>query len=114
LRQSVKFHKEAGVFVWEELKKVTNKRIKHFLAEPIVLGAGISPSEYDEDGKYYYISMASIKNWEFEKETARLVSDEYASKHQDKAIRKNDIILAGSGEYASKHQDKAIRKMILF
>lgn len=98
LRQSVKFHKEAGVFVWEELKKVTNKRIKHFLAEPIVLGAGISPSEYDEDGKYYYISMASIKNWEFEKETARLVSDEYASKHQDKAIRKNDIILAGSGE----------------
>jgi len=110
LRQSVKFHKEAGVFVWEELKKVTNKRIKHFLAEPIVLGAGISPSEYDEDGKYYYISMASIKNWEFEKETARLVSGEYASKHQDKAIRKNDIILAGSGEYASKHQDKAIRK----
>jgi len=98
LRQSVKFHKEAGVFVWEELKKVTNKRIKHFLAEPIVLGAGISPSEYDEDGKYYYISMASIKNWEFEKETARLVSDEYASKHQDKAIRKNDIILACSGE----------------
>ncbi len=98
LRQSVKFHKEAGVFVWEELKKVTNKRIKHFLAEPIVLGAGISPSEYDEDGKYYYISMASIKNWEFEKETARLVSDEYASKHQDKAIRKNDIILARSGE----------------
>jgi len=63
-----------------------------------VLGAGISPSEYDEDGKYYYISMASIKNWEFEKETARLVSDEYASKHQDKAIRKNDIILACSGE----------------
>jgi len=98
LRQSVKFHKEAGVFVWEELKKVTNKRIKHFLAEPIVLGAGISPSEYDEDGKYYYISVASIKNWEFEKETARLVSDEYASKHQDKAIRKNDIILARSGE----------------
>lgn len=97
LRQSVKFHKEAGVFVWEELKKVTNKRIKHFLTEPIVLGAGISPSEYDEDGKYYYISMASIKNWEFEKETARLVSDEYASKHQDKAIRKNDIILARSG-----------------
>jgi len=97
LRQSIKFHKEAGVFVWEELKKVTNKRIKHFLAEPIVLGAGISPSEYDEDGKYYYISVASIKNWEFEKETARLVSDEYASKHQDKAIRKNDIILACSG-----------------
>jgi len=97
LRQSVKFHKEAGVFVWEEFKKVTNKRIKHFLAEPIVLGAGISPSEYDEDGKYYYISVASIKNWEFEKETARLVSDEYASKHQDKAIRKNDIILACSG-----------------
>jgi len=59
--------KKQVFFVWEELKKVTNKRIKHFLAEPIVLGAGISPSEYDEDGKYYYISMASIKNWNLKK-----------------------------------------------
>jgi len=55
IRQSVKFHREAGAFVVSQLKKVTDKKIKHFLAEPIVLGKGVSPSDYDDNGDYFYV-----------------------------------------------------------
>jgi len=37
LRDSVKFHRQAGNFVLDELKSKTNKKIKDFIAEPIVL-----------------------------------------------------------------------------
>ena len=42
--------------------------------------------------------MATIKNWKFEKENARLVTDKYASDNQNKTVQVNDIILARSGE----------------
>ena len=48
------------------MKKITNAKIKDFLSESIVLGASISPSDYDENGDYYYVSMANIKNLKFE------------------------------------------------
>ncbi len=98
IRQSVKFHREAGAFVIGQLKKVTDKKIKHFLAEPIVLGKSVSPSNYDDNGDYFYISMANIKNWKFESEDSKLVSNEYSSENQNKTVAKNDILIARSGE----------------
>ena len=98
IRQSVKFHRGAGIFVMEQLKKITDKKIKHFIAEPIVLGKGVSPSNYDNNGDYFYISMANIKNWKFESEDAKLVSKEYSDKNQNKIVAKDDILVARSGE----------------
>jgi restriction endonuclease S subunit len=98
IRQSVKFHREAGEFVISQLKKVTDKKLKHFLAEPIVLGKGVSPSNYDDSGDYFYVSMANIKNWKFETEDAKLVSNEYANENKNKTVAKNDILIARSGE----------------
>lgn len=99
LRNSVKFHRQAGQFVLEELAKITSKKIKDYIAEPIVLGKGISPAQYDdENGEYYYLSMATIKNWKFEKENARLVTDQFATDNENKTIKNDDILLARSGE----------------
>ena len=98
LRNSVKFHRQAGQFVLGELTEITSKKIKDFIAEPIILGKGISPAQYDDNGEYYYLSMATIKNWKFEKENARLVTDKFANDNQNKTIQINDIILARSGE----------------
>jgi len=98
LRNSVKFHRQAGQFVLEELAKTTCKKIKDFISEPIVLGKGISPSQYDDKGEYYYLSMATIKNWKFEKGNARLVTDKFATDNKNKTVKKNDILLARSGE----------------
>ena len=98
MRQSVKFHREAGIFVLKELRKITDKKIKYFLSEPIVLGSGVSPSNYNDNGDFYYVSMANIKNWKFESEDSKLVSKEYSDKIKNKTVSKDDIILARSGE----------------
>ena len=98
LRCSAKFHRNAGAFVINELNKTTTKRIKHFLSEPIVLGASVSPNDYDDDGNYQYISMATIKNWKFDANCANFISDVYSESKSTKNVKKNDIILARSGE----------------
>ncbi|MCL2049041.1 MAG: restriction endonuclease subunit S [Defluviitaleaceae bacterium] len=98
LRFSTKFHRSAGAFVMEQLQGITNKKIKHYLAEPIVLGESVSPNDYFDDGEYFYISMATIKNWRFESEDAKRVSKAYSDIKQAKTIRRNDILLARSGE----------------
>jgi type I restriction enzyme S subunit len=98
LRFSVKFHCDAGAFVMEQLTAITNKKIKHFLSEPIVLGTSVSPSDYSDDGDYYYISMATIKSWSFDAEGANLLKGSYVNGKQKKTVRKNDILLARSGE----------------
>ena len=98
LRFSVKFHRDSGNFVMQELMNRTDKKIKHYLAEPIVLGASVSPSDYSDDGEFCYISMATIKNWRFDLESASTVSKKYSDSKQVKTVRKNDIILARSGE----------------
>lgn len=98
IRQSVKFHRNAGYFVIKELKKITNKKIKDYISEPIVLGKSVSPKDYDKNGDYYYVSMATIKNWKFECEDSKLVSIEYSNKNQNKTVAKNDILIARSGE----------------
>lgn len=81
-----------------QLTSVTDKKIKHFLSEPIVLGASVSPDDYSEDGEFYYISMATIKGWSFNSEGASTVSKDYSDAKAEKTVRKNDIILARSGE----------------
>lgn len=81
-----------------ELNRLTTKRIKHFLSEPIVLGASVSPSDYDNSGDYCYISMATIKTWRFDEKGANTVSNSYAELKLAKTVRKNDIILTRSGE----------------
>ena len=98
LRCSVKFHRETAKFVESELRNRTDKSVKDFLAEDIVLGAGVSPDNYDDDGEFYYVAMSSIKSWNFDKESARSVSDEYANKNQAKSVKEADIIMARSGE----------------
>lgn len=98
LRFSVKYHRPAGDFVMKQLTGITDKKIKHFLAEPIVLGASVSPKDYDENGEFSYISMATIKTWTFDAESASTVADGFSDTKLAKTVKKDDIILARSGE----------------
>ena len=98
LRYSVKYHRKSGQFVYDELGKISNKKIKDFISEPIILGKSISPENYDENGNYFYISMFDIKSWYFDKENCKTISDYYYSSNQKKTVKKDDIILARSGE----------------
>ena len=97
-RFSVKFHRPAGEFVLQELNNITSSKIKSYLDIPIELGASISPCDYDENGKYLYISMATIKSWEFDEENASGVSKVYSENNLNKTVKKGDIIMARSGE----------------
>ena len=58
----------------------------------------MSPNDYDDDGNYQYISMATIKNWKFDANCANFISDVYSESKSTKNVKKNDIILARSGE----------------
>lgn len=97
-RMGVRFHNLAGEYLHSFLSKMSDKKIKDFLAEPIVLGTSVSPSDYDENGEYYYIAMSNIKTWAFDDENCKKVSDNYSQNNQNKTIQKNDILLARSGE----------------
>jgi len=97
-RMGMRFHNKAGKYLYSFLVSNTNKRVKDFLAEPIVLGKSVSPSDYDEEGEYYYIAMSNIKTYAFDAEDCKRVSDEYAKSNQNKTVQKGDILLARSGE----------------
>ncbi len=62
------------------------------------MGANVSRSDYDDEGNYRYISMATIKNWNFDFDSANVVSAVYSEAKSVKSVKKNDIILARSGE----------------
>lgn len=98
LRFSAKFHREAGSYVMSQLTDITDKKIKHYISEPIVLGASISPEDYSDGEDCFYISMATIKGWQFDSDSANTVSKAYSDSKADKTVRMNDIILARSGE----------------
>ena len=98
LRFSAKFHRPAGEYVENELRRIGKKRFKHYLLEPIVLGASIAPTDCCEEGEFCYISMATIKTWEFDKDSTNIVSNSYSEAKKEKSVKKNDIILARSGE----------------
>lgn len=97
-RMGVRFHNKAGVYMQNFLENLTDKRIKNFISEPIVLGKSVSPKNYDEDGEYYYIAMSNIKTWAFDPEDCKTVSETYASSNLNKTVQKDDILLARSGE----------------
>lgn len=96
-RFGYRFQHKSGKYMMNFLKSKTSKRIKDYVAIPISLGASVSPSQYDEDGEYYYISMATVKKFYFDKEDAKRVSDEYSIQNLNKAVKKNDIIMTRSG-----------------
>lgn len=97
-RMGIRFHNKAGVYIQNFLENLTDKRIKDFISEPIVLGKSVSPKDYDEDGEYYYIAMSNIKTWAFDPEDCKKVSEDYASSNLNKTVQKGDILLARSGE----------------
>ena len=99
-RMSYNFHNMAEKYLWNFMLSKTDKRIKDFISDPIVLGESISPEQYDEDGDYYYIAMSNIKTWAFESKDCKKVKKTYAemAMKKGKCIKKNDIILARSGE----------------
>ncbi|HEX9959676.1 MAG TPA: restriction endonuclease subunit S, partial [Pyrinomonadaceae bacterium] len=98
LRFSAKFHRPAAKFVESQLRGITDKSIIDFLAEDIVLGASVSPDDYDDNGEFYYVAMSSIKSWSFEEDNSRLVSDAYSERNKSKSVNESDIIIARSGE----------------
>ena len=97
-RMGIRFHNKAGAYVQSFLESKTNKRIKDFISEPIVLGKSVSPSDYDEGGEYFYIAMSNIKTWAFDPEDCKKVSESYAASNPNKTVKKGDILLARSGE----------------
>lgn len=96
-RFSYRFQHKSATYLHKFLESITNKKLKHFLESPIVLGSGISPKDFDEDGDYFYISMATVKNYYFEKEDSQTVSEVYAKNNLEKSVQKNDIIMTRSG-----------------
>jgi type I restriction enzyme S subunit len=85
-RFSFKFHNNAGVYVTQVLRSLSSKRIKDYLSEKITLGKSISPTDYDENGEQYYLSMADIKNWKFEIAEAKTVSSSYFDENSTKGL----------------------------
>jgi type I restriction enzyme, S subunit len=57
-----------------------------------------SPSDYDDDGEFYYIAMSNIKTYAFDSEGCKKVSEDYANSNLKKTVKKGDILLARSGE----------------
>lgn len=104
LRLSAKFHRPSGNFLVSEILKYTSYRLKDFCLEPIVLGASVSPSDFDSEGSYYYVSMATIKNFSVELDDSQLLSDHYVTipKVLKKKLHQFDIVLNRSGEAIGK------------
>ena len=64
------------------------------MSEPIKLGAGISPKFYDdENGEAYYLTMATIKNWQFETEEAKKVSKSIGRVNKRKIVSARAMLL---------------------
>jgi len=98
LRFSFKFHAPSVGFALSSLRALPHKRVGDFLAEEIVLGASVSPIDYDLDSEKLYLSMATIKSWEFDEQSASPVSEQYFAANMAKAVKPEDILMARSGE----------------
>lgn len=97
-RMGLKFHNLAGKYLHSFLDSNTTKKVKDYIEEPILLGKSISPSDYDEDGEYFYIAMSNIKTYAFDPEDCKKVTEEYSKSNLKKTVQKGDILLARSGE----------------
>ena len=96
-RFGFRFQHKSGKYLMDFLKEKTNKRIKDYIKIPISLGASVSPSQYDEDGDFYYISMATVKKYYFDKNDAQKVSVAFSNENLNKSVEINDIIMTRSG-----------------
>lgn len=97
-RFSFKFHCPSGKFAAERIRSLTCKRLRDFIREPIVLGASVSPGDYAEGTGKLYASMATLKDWTFDADSANEVSASYTADNAAKAFAKDDILMARSGE----------------
>ena len=97
-RMGLKFHNLAGKYLHSFLVSKTIKKVKDYIAEPIALGKSVSPSNYDEDGEFFYIAMSNIKTYAFDPEDCKKVSEDYSKSNLKKTVQKGDILLARSGE----------------
>jgi restriction endonuclease S subunit len=97
-RMGLKFHNLAGKYLHSFLVSNTTKKVKDYIEEPILLGKSVSPSDYDEEGEYFYIAMSNIKTYAFDPEDCKKVTEEYSNSNLKKTVQKGDILLARSGE----------------
>ncbi len=97
-RMGLRFHHKAGKYLHSFLISKTSKKVKDFISEPIVLGKSVSPSDYDEEGEYFYIAMSNIKTYAFDPEDCKKVAEDYSKNNLRKTVQKGDILLARSGE----------------
>ncbi|WP_164690165.1 restriction endonuclease subunit S [Paraclostridium sordellii] len=98
MRIGHRYSNRAFKYLKDELNKNIHGNIKEYLKEPMSLGASIRPDDYIEKGNKYYISMASIKNWNVDLKNSKIVSDEFYYKNISKSLKKGDIVVARSGE----------------
>lgn len=98
LRTSHKFHNPAFFEVDEILQKIGCKKIKYCLAKDIRLGAGVSPSDTDNNGNAYFISPAAMSRGYVSLSEAWVVSQDYFQKNKKRfAVKQGDILLRRSG-----------------
>ncbi len=107
-RFSSKFHRPAGEYVHNEIVSRPYYQLKEVVEIPIITGQGIS-DEFDENGDYYYISMADISKWKIDYGNLKRVDNNYSNNHLSKKIKgisepvstivvKDDILMMRSGE----------------
>ena len=107
-RFSSKFHRPAGEFVYNEIISKPYYLLKEVVEIPIITGQGIS-DEFDENGDYYYISMADISKWKIDYDNLKSVENNYSNSHLSKKVKgisdpvstiveKNDVLMMRSGE----------------
>lgn len=100
LRIGCRYNSPSRIFALSRLSEISHKRLADVVAVPCKLGSQISPDEYDEDGNYAYVSMASFSKWVYVDSAARHVSDTFVEKvkSSDSFIQENDVVIARSGE----------------
>jgi len=97
LRFSYNFTHKSHQYLKDFLFSKTNKKIKDFVKEDIKLGKTISPTQFDENGDCYYVSMATIKNYKIELDDSQLVAKNYEKDNLIHKLKLNDIIVSRSG-----------------
>lgn len=99
MRMGVRFHRPSRRCIMQFAKREKFVQLRDIVTSTPELGSGISPKQYDEQGNFYYISMASISGWKFSAEKSQRVTEEYAKCNEQKSsVQKNDILMARSGE----------------
>lgn len=106
LRMSFHFNHPIRSYIISTLQNQNFELLKNLTTERITLGQSIKPEEYVSDGmfsNYYYVSMNTIKTWDFNADEAKLVTSEYyLSNYENKSVAMGDVIIARSGEAIGK------------